>query len=153
MARSDEMQTLMDRLAVLEAEKEERTDSTDPNVSLLTNLQEHLATRKAMLPQHDLTDLIDRAGSLDAKSLNADDTGAFNYAMSRYLAKNGPVAHEFSLIADLGEQLHQAALDKKAEAAVKTPVVKAKKAAKPSVDDDEKAKQAEDDDENPDDED
>jgi hypothetical protein len=108
-----EMQEVLARLAVLEKEGKER--SGDPVSNRNEALIEHLNQRSAALPNHDLSDLVKRANALAESPENSDQTNAFVYAVSRFISKNGPVAHEFSYILDLAEEAHQYALDAKTD--------------------------------------
>jgi hypothetical protein len=111
VATKTDIQNLQDQIDILLKERDERRDQSNPVANTVAALQDHLAVRVGSLPNQDLTDLVERAGQFDAKTLNRDDTEAFNYALSRFVAKNGPVAHEFAYIQDLGTELHQHALD------------------------------------------
>lgn len=107
-----EMTQLLERIAVLEKQAKEN-GTGDPIENRNRALEEHLAQKSATLPLHDVDDLIKRANAIRQTPDNADLTGAFVYAVGRFMAKNGPVAHEFAYIQDLAEEAHQHALDSK----------------------------------------
>lgn len=111
--KQTELEKLQATVAQLVAERDERNQPVDPTKVNLESVRDHLAIRQQMLPSHDLSDLSKRADEL-GDSPNSDQTAAFLYALDRFLGKNGGVVHEFSYLRDVADEVHQAALDRKA---------------------------------------
>lgn len=112
---STQIADLQKQIDLLMEDRRQRGQDTDPVGNTVAAIQAHLDTRVTMLPLHDVSDLVKRAGEFTPGNLNPDNTAAFTYAIERFVSKNGPVAHEFAYIRDLAGDLHQFALDAKAK--------------------------------------
>lgn len=114
MPKQTDIQKLQAQIDTLMKERADRGDSSKPVDINLQALKGHLVVRQDSLPQYDFSDLISRAGELDAEKLDADKTAALVFAIERFIKKNGPIAHELAVPLELAENAHQHALDAKA---------------------------------------